>query len=130
MRELLCLMEVIVDTNFIVSCFRKNIDFVDQLEGQGFKVLVPKEVVQELRDLRKSEKASRDDRLAIDLALAFLERTKVRHVSLGKGKVDESLIHKGKQGAYIASLDREVKKQVPNRVVIFDAQKRVGPESG
>jgi len=93
-------------------------------------VLIPREVVQELKDLRRSDKASRDERLAIDLALAFFARTKVKHISLGAGKVDDFLIKKGKQGAYIASLDREIKRRVPNRVVIFDAQKRVGPESG
>ncbi|MEK6824567.1 MAG: hypothetical protein AABX12_02000 [Nanoarchaeota archaeon] len=123
-------MEVIVDSNFIVSCFKKNIDFTGQLEEQGFKVLIPREVVQELKDLRRGDKSSHDDRVAIDLALAFFARTKLKHISFGAGKVDDFLIKKGKQGAYIASLDREIKRRVPNRVVIFDAQKRVGPESG
>ena len=121
-------MNVILDSSFIISCFRKKIDFREQLEGQGFNVLVPREVMQELKDVRKNSKSSREDRLAIDLALESLLGRGIKHISLGKGKVDDWLIKKGKQGFYIATLDREIKRNVPNRIVIFDAQKRVGPE--
>ena len=121
-------MEVIIDTNFIISCLRKKIDFVSQLEEQGFKVLIPKEVMQELKDVRRNSRASREDRIAIDAALEMFSGKKVKHITLGGGKVDDWMIHKGKQGYYIATLDREIKKHIPNRVVIFDAQKKVGAE--
>ena len=45
-------MEVILDSNFIVSCVMKGIDFISQLEGKGFKILIPREVIQEIKDLR------------------------------------------------------------------------------
>ena len=31
-------MEVILDTNFIVSCVRRKIDFLNELENLGFKI--------------------------------------------------------------------------------------------
>lgn len=119
-------MEVLLDSSFIVSCLKKHIDFIEQLEAQGFTVKVPHEVFEELRDLRlKSRRVERD---AIDIALALFESRGVKKMKLGKRRVDEGLIEKGKQGIYIATLDREIKRAIPNAVVLFDAEKRVGPE--
>ncbi len=117
-------MEVILDTNFIISCIRKRIDFLEQLQEQGFTVKVPLEVFQEMKDLRLNVK--HDERTAIDVALSLFEGRKVKKIKLGHNKVDVGLIAKGKQGVYIATLDREIKRSVPNVVVIFDAQNRVG----
>lgn len=119
-------MEVILDTSFIVSCTKRNIDFITQLEEQGFTVKVPHEVFQELKDLRF--KVPHDERMAIDLAMVLFEHRKVKKIKLGHKKVDDGLIEKGKKGAYIATLDREIKRAVPKRVVIFDARQSVGIE--
>ena len=56
-------MEVILDTSFILSCMRKRIDFLSQLEEQGFMVKIPKEVIQELKDLHSRSKTSEEDRI-------------------------------------------------------------------
>ena len=121
-------MEVILDTNFIVSCIRKKIDFLEQLREQGFKVIVLREVLQELKDILRRDGSSREDRLAVNVALELLFGKRVKHMTIGQGKVDDELIRLGNMGYYIATLDRVIKRQVPSRVVIFDAQKRVGPE--
>ena len=120
-------MEVILDTNFIISCVRKNIDFMAQLEDQGFKIVVPREVMDELKDLRL--RRGHDDRLAIDLALQMFERNNVKKIKLGHRRVDEGLIIKGKQGIHIATLDKEIRRNVPNSIIIYSAQKSVGVES-
>lgn len=117
-------MEVILDTNFIISCIKKRIDFISQLEEQGFSIRVPLEVFHELKDLRNS--VSHADRGAIDVALDMFSSKKVKKIKLGHNKVDVGLIEKGKKGIHIATLDREIKRLVPNVVVIFDAQSRVG----
>ncbi len=119
-------MEAILDSSFIISCVKKNIDFLTQLEEQGFTVKVPHEVFQELKDLRL--KVAHDERMAIDLAMVMFEQRKVKKIKLGHKKVDEGLIEKGNTGAYIATLDREIKRSVPKRIVIFDAKQSVGAE--
>jgi len=121
-------MEVLLDSSFIISCIRSRIDFLSQLEEQGFKVKVPREVMQEMKDLRTSNRASRDDRTAVDVALQMIEQRKVKKMSMGQGKVDDWLIKKGKEGYYIATLDKEIKRAVLNKVIIFTAQGRVGVE--
>lgn len=121
-------MEAILDTSFIISCIMKKIDFLSQLEESGFKVIVPREVVRELKGLRLSSKASHEERAAIDIALEMVYSKRVKSITLGERKVDEVLIEKGKQGVYIATLDAEIKRNVPNKIVIFNAKKEIGIE--
>jgi len=125
-------MEVLLDTSFVISCIRKKIDFISQLENIGFKVVLPREVLQELKDLKENPRESRLDRDAVDIAFQMFEVKKIKKVSLGrrmeKKRVDEALIKKGKEGYYIATLDNEIKRAVPNKIIIFNATKSVGVE--
>ena len=116
-------MEVLLDTNFIVSCILKNIDFLGELEEMGFKPVVPREVIQELKDLKTEKKTSHYGAMEIDLALQFFEDSKIKKTRIGGNSVDAGLIEKGKEGIYIATLDREVKRNVPNKVIIDSARK-------
>src|SRR3989344_212441 len=107
-------MEALLDTNFIVSCILKKIDFLEELEGMGFKVILPREVLQELKDLKK-KRISHDERVAIALAFKlFSSSRRVKKMTMGHNIVDNALIEKGKEGFYIATLDNGIKRQVPN----------------
>jgi len=119
-------MEVLLDSSFIISCIRKRIDFLDQLEEQGFKVKVPKEVMQELKDLRRKKETSRADRIAIDVAMEIFEHRKVKKMGVGGKNVDEGLIEKGKEGYYIATLDGGIKNKIDRKIVIFSSKGSVG----
>jgi rRNA-processing protein FCF1 len=119
-------MEVLLDTNFIISCILKRIDFMEELEGMGFKVAVPREVLQEMKDLKKDGKSSHEDRGAIDIAFQILE--KVKRVRVGGKRTDEGLIAKGKEGKYIATLDSGIKREIPNKVVINNSKKGLSVE--
>lgn len=119
-------MEVLLDSSFIISCIRKRIDFLSQLEEQGFRVKVPREVLQEMKDLKKKSKTSRVDRVAIDVALQLIEQRKVKKMSFGDGRVDDYLIARGNEGAYIATLDAGIKNKIPNKIVIFSSKGSVG----
>ena len=118
-------MEVIIDTNFVISCIKKKIDFIEQLQEIGFRIALPREVLQELKDLKTRKETSRSDRDAIELAFKIFENQKLNKIRLGEGKVDDGLIKKGKEGAYIATLDNGIKRQIPNKVVILDSKNRV-----
>ena len=116
-------MEVVLDSNFVISCIKRKIDFLGQLEEQGFKILLPREVFQELKDLRTD--VPHDERTAIDMALEMLGSKKMKKVSLGNLNVDQGLIALGRKGAYIATLDAAIKRAVPNRVVISNAKNAI-----
>jgi rRNA-processing protein FCF1 len=115
-------MNVIIDTNFVISCILKKIDFISELEKLGFKVLVPREMLQEMKDLKKNGKTSRQERVAIDLAQELLNEKGIKKITFGQGRLDVFLIERGKKGDYIATLDSGIKRMVPNRVVINSAK--------
>lgn len=118
-------MEAVLDANFILSCVRDKIDFISELESMGFKVVVPREVMQELKDIRERKGESREDRISIDIAFELIEKRKVKKMTMGAGQVDHKLIELGNRGAYIATLDRVIKRSVPNRLVIDSAKKAI-----
>ena len=76
------------------------------------------EVLQELKDLKKDNKASPEERIMIGLAFKLFEDKKTKKITLGDRYADEGLIAKGNEGYYIATLDRGIKTRVPNRIVI------------
>jgi len=119
-------MEVVLDTNFIISCVKKKIDFLEELEKLGFKVLLPREVLQELKDLKME--SYHPDRVAIDIALELFEKRKVKKITLGKKPVDLGLIEIGKKGAYIATLDNAIRRSVPNKIIISEQKNNVAIE--
>jgi rRNA-processing protein FCF1 len=118
-------MEVILDSSFIISCVREGIDFIEQFETLGYKMVVPREVMQEMKDLRLNSKSSHEDRFSIDIALELIRMNKLKKMTIGQGTVDDKLIHLGKKGIYIATLDKAIKKQVPNKFVISTSTKSV-----
>ena len=114
-------MEVALDSSFIIICVKNHVDFLGKLYEDGFRVVVTREVMQELKDLRT--KVSHVDRVAVDIALRLLEGNNVEKIRLGKRSVDEGLIALGRKGAYIATADAAIKRAVPNRVVFVSATK-------
>ncbi len=99
-------MEAILDTSFIISCIMKRIDFLEELSEMGFKVKVPREVLQELKDVKKHSKTSHFEREAINIAFQLFDNNKVKKMKLGGKNVDAGLIAKGRDGYFIATLDR------------------------
>jgi rRNA-processing protein FCF1 len=119
-------MEVLLDSNFIISSIRRKIDFLSELEILGFKIILPREVYQELKDLKL--KVSSEDKVAIEIALKMIDSSKIKKMTLGNVSVDEGLIQKGRQGYYIASLDAGIKRQIPNKIFISNATNSITVE--
>jgi len=119
-------MEVLLDSNFIISSVRKKIDFLAELELLGFKVLLPREVFQELKDLKNHSAPL--DKSAIEVALKLFEVRKIKKTTLGNQNVDLGLIEKGRKGAYIATLDNAIKREVDNKVVIDASSNNISIE--
>ncbi len=123
-------MEIILDTNFIISCIRKRIDFISLLEAEGFRIAVPRGVLQELKDLRRADGTTHGDRVAIDIAFQMLNDKKIKRIRVGGKTIDEGLIAKGREGIFIATLDRAIKREVQNKVFIDNSGKGIKVEKG
>ncbi|MEM3074762.1 MAG: hypothetical protein QW727_02365 [Candidatus Pacearchaeota archaeon] len=120
-------MEVILDSGFILYVMRKKIDFISQLKEKGFKIRIPREVIQELKDRRNKSFASREERLMIDEAIKILEREGIKRIDIGKQKIADWFVHKGKDGYYIATTNSYIKHRVPKIIEIIESHGKVEP---
>jgi len=101
----------------------RKIDFIEQLKKEGFRIIIPKEVIEELKDLKNN--LPHNEKTAINLAIELIEKNKLEKMKLSKGKVDDALISLGKKGAYIATLDSAIKNIIPNKIGISSAKNAI-----
>ncbi len=106
--------QVLLDTNFILSCIRNKIDFFEEIFLMGIKIIIPEEVINEIKKFenKKSEAG---------IALKILEKNKFKKIELGKGHVDKKIINYAKihPELIIATLDREIKNKTHNQKMII-----------
>jgi rRNA-processing protein FCF1 len=105
--------QVILDTNFILSCIRKKIDFFEEIKFMGLEIIIPKEVIKEIEKFRQKPES--------EVALKLIKKNNYNEIELGKGHVDKKIINYAKNSSEIivATLDREIKNKVNNRKLII-----------
>jgi rRNA-processing protein FCF1 len=116
---------VLLDTNFILSCIRKKIDFADEIKFLGLKIVVPTEVKQELKNLvEKSQKKFQEES---KIALRILEKNKFEEISLGIKNVDNGIVNfANEHNDYIvATLDKEMQSKLKNHKLIIKGNKQI-----
>lgn len=99
--------QVIIDTNFILSCIRNRVDFFEELKFMGLHVLVPVQVVKELEKLSYKLNEAK-------FALKLLKEHNADFIDLKISYVDEGiarLCEKDKD-IIVATLDRELLDRV------------------
>jgi len=107
--------QILLDTNFILSCMKNKIDFFDYLNTEGYNVIIPKQVINELEGLKKES------------ALRLLEKNKFKMISLTGKIVDNSIINYANKNPsiIIATLDKELQRKIKNRKMIIRGKKRL-----
>ena len=115
-------MQVIIDKGFILHCMRKRIDFLSLLESKGFKIRIPREVYQELKDVKLDNRESREDKSMVkDFIDLIMDRKSIKKMSMGSIQIKDFLIMRGNEGYYIASTDSQVLRKVPRKVIINES---------
>lgn len=119
------MIKVILDTNFVIYCAEKKIAYSEQISelmNEGYDLVVPKQVIQELEDLKQnSEKYS--DRTAANLALQILKFNKVNIIE-ARGKTADDAIVNISRFNIVATLDAGLKKRV-GRIIIISRDKKL-----
>jgi len=112
--------QILLDTSFIITCVKQKIDFFHELQTEGFEILIPKLVVNELTGLSNSNLKART-------ALKILEKNNFKQISLRGGNTDDAIIHFAKQNTdlIIATLDAEIKQKFKGRVMIIRRKKKI-----
>jgi len=109
--------EVVLDTNFIITCIKQKIDFFEDLEYMGFRIIIPRQVIDELDKLNR----------ALELKILEKYREHYKVVRFKKGYVDKGMIEYSKKNpkAVIATLDRDLKDKIINRKMVIREKKKL-----
>jgi rRNA-processing protein FCF1 len=112
--------QVLLDTNFIISCARQKIDFFEEIPGMGLEILIPKQVFDEIKKLSKSRKSALV-REEADLALKILNKNKFTLIKLRRNDVDKAIkeFADENKSVIIATLDKELKDKIQNQKMII-----------
>ncbi|MAG40006.1 hypothetical protein CMI41_03500 [Candidatus Pacearchaeota archaeon] len=115
-------MEIVLDTNFILTCSKQKIDFVDiagQIIDEKIKWIVPQQVLNELGQLKDKEGMSGSDKNAAALSFEILEALDPEVVDIGKNpNVDIGIVNYVLDSEKIvATLDRGLKNRISNRIL-------------
>jgi len=121
-------MEILLDTNFVITCAKQKIDFesiVNGMTDEEIKWIVPDEVLRELRGLRLSKGKGLDAK-SIDLAIKMIQNISYSVVKLSDSSsdVDTKIANYVKDKSIIlATLDKGLKVRVGNRILTVRGKK-------
>jgi len=110
----------LLDTSFILSCIRKKIDFFEEINFMGFRILIPKQVIEEIKGLSKSKSEA-------EIALKLLEKKKFKKIILHGKNVDNGIIKVAKENEnyIIATLDKEIKNRTKNQKLVIRGSRKI-----
>ena len=118
--------QAILDTNFILSCVKQKIDFFGDLPNMGLEILIPTQVIEEIKRVANSTKKLRfrDD---ARLAQVILEKNKFKEIDIRGKYVDRGLIKYATEHPrlIVATLDKEIKDKLRNSKLIIRGKKKL-----
>ena len=117
--------QILLDTSFILTSIRNKIDFIEELTFKGLKILVPKQVLQEITRITESKKKLRfRDEAA--LALKVLENSEFKKIDLKSKNTDNGIVkYSEDHDVIVATLDRELKRNVKGQRLIIRGKKKL-----
>lgn len=118
-------MEVILDTNFLLTCIKQKIDFFEEIKLMGISIIIPKQVLNELKILKQRDKSKFDSNAPT--ALKLLEKENFKKIDLGDNKTDRAIIKFAKKNPeiIIATLDKEIQAKIKNKKMIIRGKKKL-----
>lgn len=107
--------QVILDTSFIITCVRQKIDFFEEIKFMGMEILIPEEVIEELKKKQT------------ETALKLIEKSNFKEISLGTKNVDNGIIKTAKENPemIVATLDAEIKNSIKNNKLVIRNKKKL-----
>lgn len=116
----------ILDTSFILTCIRNKIDFFEDLNFKGIKIIIPLQVIKEIHGIAKSKKKFRF-REEAKLVIKILASNKFKKVDLKSKNVDNGIIKfaNSEKNCVLATLDKEIKKKAKCPKIIIRQKKKL-----
>lgn len=118
--------KAILDTNFILTCVKQKIDFFHELELNGISIIIPSQVIEELKKISGSKKKLhfRED---AKLALKIMQKNKFDIIEFEEKYVDKGIINFAKKNKEImvATLDKDIQSKTSNKKIIIRQKKKL-----
>ena len=118
--------QILLDTNFIITCIKQKIDFFENLKLMGAQVLIPKQVISEIDMIANSTKKLhfRED---AKLSLVLLKQNSFKKIDLGLQDVDKGIKRFANQNpkVIVATLDKELKDNIQNPKLVIRQKKKL-----
>ena len=116
-------MEIVLDTNFIITCIKSNIYFAavaNEIINEKITWIVPQQVLNELGNIRDKKGIKKADKKAAELSFQILPTLKPKIVQLGKNpNIDIAIINYIiNKPIVLATLDKELKTRIPNNKIL------------
>lgn len=118
--------KVILDTNFILNCVREKFDFFEGILMMGHRVVIPDEVILEIKRLSQ-ELSSKKDRDIAEFSLRIIGANDYDSISCPGKYVDKGIVKfLSENPEYIlATYDKALKKKVHNRILVLRGKKKL-----
>ena len=116
--------QILLDTNFILTCVRQKIDFFEDIKFMGMGIIIPNQVIEEIKRVAGSKQKAHS-REAAELALRILEKGFYRKIKLDKKPVDNGIkdfANKNNE-IIVATLDRELKNKIKGNKLVIRGKK-------
>ncbi|MFA5070837.1 MAG: PIN domain-containing protein [Candidatus Pacearchaeota archaeon] len=116
---------VVLDTNFILSCVRKKIDFFHEIKFSGLKIIIPIQVINELENLSETGNLKLRDEAKVSLTL--LKKNPFEKTDLKIKNVDNGIVKLAKEHEdyVIATLDKGIQSKIKNQKLIIRGEKEL-----
>lgn len=115
-------MEIILDTNFILTCVKQKIDFLKEFEKifGVYTLVVPKQVFDELEKIIKNKNYNSKLKEYSKISIQILKTGKIKTIDLDTINTDSGIIrYANRKNVIVASLDRGIKKRIKNKNAKF-----------
>ena len=118
--------KAILDTNFILTCVKQKIDFLDEIKFMGIMILIPEEVLNEIKKIMNSGKKLHFRENA-RLALKILNKNRFKKIKLDATDVDKGLVifAKKNKDVMIATLDKKLKEKIKKPKLVIRGKKKL-----
>ncbi len=114
-------MEILLDTNFIITCVIQKIDFfslASEVIDDKIEWIVPFEVLGELEEISKRKGEKEIDKMAAKIGLEMTKVICAKIVNIKHKNVDQGIINYIKnKDIVLATLDRNLKKRISNTIL-------------
>ena len=122
--------KTILDTNFILTCVKQKIDFFEEIRFMGMEILIPKQVINELKIILDSKKKLHfREEAKLSLKLLEKEKKSFKKIDLSRygkntDKGIKNFAEKNKD-IIVATLDKKLKNKIKNQKLVIRGKKKL-----